>query len=65
MLTADEFTEIIKLVCPMCRAGRLAAVREDNGEFVHTETGGGVRFQQQLCWASNFRRSRFAPRGET
>lgn len=63
-LSPEEFAEVIRLVCPMCRAGRMATVRDDTGEFVHNETtpaGGGIRFETQLCWASDLRRSRFNP----
>lgn len=54
-MTKSDFEEIVKLVCPHCRAGLVAKFRIDTNEWVHTTAS-----SHTICWASGFRTSRFA-----
>jgi hypothetical protein len=63
-LTADDFQNIVKLVCPHCAAGDIASKRDSTGEWIHNRmrtASAGSQFSHGLCWASRLRNSAYAP----
>lgn len=57
-LTPVEFSEIIALICPHCRAGHKAVQRADTKEWTHTIYGKN-QLTHSICWATGFLNSRF------
>jgi hypothetical protein len=52
-----EYREIIKLVCPHCRADMPSTFRPATREWVHVRSG--TSHMSTICWAHGFRTSRF------
>jgi len=67
-LFAEDFQEIVRLVCPHCRTGHEATQRDDTKEWVHTITaprGNANVITHGICWANGLRNSAYAPKMET
>lgn len=58
-MTRDEYDEVVRLVCPYCRQGRVARQRPDTREWVHDINDNNIQ-SHTICWATGLKNSRFA-----
>lgn len=53
-MTPTEFNEIIRDICPQCKAGTKVRQREDTKEWVH-DIFRGTAISHGICLATHFR----------